>query len=114
MVVLTLLGAWVLRGFYDQVFLYEGLIHLSTHSSTAQIIELAYPSGKTQTIELSGNGSATFFMPNGHGEGSIAVTVEGEFLGDYGYITTLNQPINLSICQQSVQFSYMAAGTLDK
>ena len=95
---------WVIRGEYDRHFMMEGAFHVVSHSSKAHEILLKFPSGKTKEFKLEA-GAVTDFRLMETGEGSIMVSLDGEFRDLVGYVTSMNSMIVLVIGEETTGFS---------
>lgn len=99
-------SSWILRGFYDRIFMYEGHFHITSTASEDYDIELYFPSGQSYSFDLPSLGSHTFVMTE-TGEGSIQVVVDGKVREKVGYVTSINEICVLSIGDRVVVFSQL-------
>lgn len=102
-------SAWVIRGEYDRHFMMEGTFHVVNHSSKAHQILLTFPSGTTKRFRL-GPGAVTDFKLTETGEGSITVSLDGEFRDAAGYVTSMNSIVVLVIGEETTGFSQIFPG----
>ena len=99
-------SSWIVRGFYDRIFMYEGHFHITSTASEDYEIEISFPSGQSYSFGLPSLGSHTFVMTE-TGEGSIKVVVDGKVSEKVGYVTSMNNICVLSIGDRAVVFSQL-------
>ena len=99
-------SSWILRGFYDRIFMYEGHFHITSTASEDYDIELSFPSGQSYSFGLPSLGSHTFVMTE-TGEGGIQVMIDGKVREKVGYVTSMKEICVLSIGDRAVVFSQL-------
>ena len=102
--VLSGTASWIARGVYDHHFMRDGTFHVVSHCTEAHEILLKFPSGKTKEFKLE-PGAVTDFRLMKTGEGSITVSLDGEFRDAVGYVTSMNSIVVLVIGEETTGFS---------
>ena len=61
-VIIAVTGStWILRGFYDRIFMYEGHFHITSTASEDYDIEISFPSGQSYPVGRDPKGIFIFF-----------------------------------------------------
>jgi len=105
--ILCTLSAWFARGVYDDIFLLAGHFHVVNATGQPLDLTLAFPSGNQHAFQIAPFASVDFMETN-TGEGSIDIVIPGRSTDSVGYVTTMNQPIVLTIDQNHTTFSYIS------
>jgi hypothetical protein len=98
------LFSWILRGEYDEHLMMEGHFHIVSNTKQDHRVTLRFPSGKQMDFNLKKGDSVDFKLYE-TGEGSIAVSIDGNLRDHVGYVTSMNSIVVLVIGEEETLFS---------